>query len=424
MSRTIQSFSWIVGVGGAQVISAVFGLVSNMIYARQLTKGDFGSLAMMMALGLILSVVIDRGMGGFITANFGREAVGPQFLLAWMLRAGFLPVLFMFLAGCVFLALPSSGSDYPLGEVFVGATIAGIAYYFFQVSITVEQVRHRFKHRNLSVVLNGLYTVAGAVAVSVLFEGAMAFLIASAAAYVLAALPGIVSAARVQGPQPETSYSDALTKSRSIYRTNITNYIGVNADVIGVGAIASPAVAASFQASKKFGQMAIMPFTSLLSVLMTRIVAVPETRTVTQRAWMTMVGSVFVLGNVLTFFVGDHLVGAIFGEQYLGLRSLTLILLAVFELHFLRDFLAVFANVEFRFRNSEVSSYLSLCGLMLGFIVLVLTDSVYLFALALAVGHLCAIAYHWFTATQKNSLLLGAVLLGCTFSAFGLAAIP
>lgn len=392
MSPTRARNLWFLGPAAAQAAGAALGLLTNIVYARDLGTQGYGVLAISISIGMVLSVVADGGVTTYLNSQSRSGEFAYKSPLA-LYRKPFAT----FLIGATVISTPLllGGTLIPSahtpGLIALGAFVVGISYAVFQASQTALQVTARYAMRNVLLIANAATTLLFAVIISGVTTNSILQVLGSAFGYVVVSIPGLSIMYRARSSRAREVENEVLYRSRSLMFSNLFNYSSIYGDVVVVGALSNASVAGVYQIAKKFAQTATMPFASLVPVLMSRIAREPSASGTTTLKWVDASTWIFSAGNLLSFFVAIPLIEVVFGIEFAPSLPLVLAVLVIFELQFHKDLLAVLNSVKSRFSYVAKSNLVPLLALAAGSLLLLFKLPLLYFCAVLALGQVAAI---------------------------------
>lgn len=391
----VFSGSWIVSSSAAQVLTALAGLMTNVIYARSLPLGDVGAIALVNSIGTMATVFLDRGAGAWITRNVPAGKSSMVDARVAVLRATIPGVAIG--AVLIVVILLSVGQDAVLSQALLLATIPfTISVWFFQAGLSFAQARRATDVRSFSIVLNGLLTLAITAVVLWVGGGVIAAVVASSVAYIGAgAILWFTCARGDTGYSPRLDHAQVMREARPLFGANIVTFaVGVG-DIFLATALLTPAGVGQYQIAKKIAQAATLPLIATLPVALGRFAGMATGQRHRLVLKFALAASVmFITVGFTGWIVFPWLIPLTFGTNFGSITGLVLILLIAFEMQFFRDLLTALSNASGRYRRGLVSGTVTAATLIAGSLLAGNAPSPAQFAAVIVLGYGSGVVFH------------------------------
>lgn len=411
---------WLAGSSLAQVINAAAGFATNIIYARTLPLHDVGLIALINSMAMLLYVVLDRGVGTWLTRNVASGRLTLNSSVSMVLRAAVPGIIALLLGLGLLLALAS----YLGPDLITIATLTlpmTLAFWLFQASLAFAQGANMPHSRSLAISANGLATLAITAIVLLVFKtGVVGAALFSALIYASVAcwLTRNTLKRVPTGFRHKVPYAVAIKEAQPLFGSNVvTQLLGVG-DVLIAGLFMSSSVVGQYQIAKKTAQAAVLPLMSALPMVLGQLSNLSAPRRIELTVKLAVISTLlFSAVVVFLYFFADWALTLAFGDNYGALRVLVIGLMMAYGLQFFRDLLGVLATSYGNFhRHFQIS--LAGLGLLIVLIVTVVMSVRSAESLALMLGvtlllgvciHLILLYRDGIAGNRLFAVLLGSV---------------
>ncbi|MGV8896362.1 MAG: oligosaccharide flippase family protein [Rhodoglobus sp.] len=406
--------TWLLSASAAQLISAIAGFLTNLVYARTLQPADVGFIALVNSVAMIWAVFLDRGLGSWMTREVAAGTVTLQRSLQIALRAAIPGVAVLFAFSIVgSYVQPLLRLDLRLALVLVPMVLS---FWVYSLSISLSQGANRSSIRAIAITLNGILTLGFTVLLALFCQDPIVFILGSAIAYLAVgiglAIVCVRGSSKVVNP---VAYSGALRAASPLFGSNLVTYLTSVGDIVLLSIFAPAADVGRYQVAKKLAQAVTLPLGAGLSVALGRMSARPMVERGVLAGKIGALASAAFLGTIVgTAIFGPALIPSVFGSSYADLTALVLILMVASQVQFLRDLFTALAVSNGRFTTAFRVNLGGLILLLLG------TGSVVGFsgelappalALLLILSYSAAFVAHLLIARARRELTRGGFWL-------------
>lgn len=371
MKRSFRG-AWALGSGAAQLLASLAGFVTNVLYARQLSVIDMGLIGVVNGLGICISVLVDRGLGTWITQAIGSREISSRLgvKIAW--RAARFPLGLILVVCLICHLVVDAGLLSVSGFLPLGAALVATSYWWYSVGLSALQGTGRAGRRSIVVAANGFGTLGLTVAAFALVPSPETAIGVSVFVYGLLGIVAVrwsidrnteMNAASVSRGR----YRLAISEARAPLATNVFTYALGQGDVVIAGILLAGADVGLFQVGKKVSQVLVLPFLSSLPVVLGKMSS-DRQEVVSSKLLKGFIlcGTAFCMLLLFIFPVLSLSVPKVFGAEYAGLGPACSILVCVYVFQFFRDLMGTFFGSSRRFRTTFQANAISVLALLLG----------------------------------------------------------
>lgn len=389
---------WLISSSGSQAVNAAAGMLTNVVYARNLQLDDVGYIAVINALGMFSTVFVDRGIGAWMTRALAAGEVSFQNTLIIILRAA-RPAIVGLVTITILMVLLDPVLPTTWKTVCIFSLLFIVCFWIFQVGLSFTQGLNLSGLRSIGVVLNGILTL-GSTLLVFWFGGRLeAALMCTIAAYGTVGLLLIaLSACSSNKPQPTQRRIHpvrAIRASRALFGSNVVTYAVSSGDVLLASIFLTPSQVGQYQIAKKVAQAAVLPLIASLPMVLGRMSAMTESkriRFISRFIRLAVWGfsGILIAGSIVL----PSAMPWLFGDAYSNITLITLMLAGAYQFQFLRDLLSVYANSRGLYTRSLLANILTAFTFLAMTALFGKTMSLILFAAVLVLSFLLGFALH------------------------------
>lgn len=342
----LDRHAWWATNAGAQVLSAVSGMVTNILYARLLNLSDIGVIALANAIAALGSVVVDRGFGTWLTRELSSRPASTREIYWTACKISLFP---FGVVAAVAAALWIFGTNGFISRAAIASLPLLLCLWFYQLGISICQGRRLAGIRSAGVAMNGVLTLILTAAFVHIWPSPDVATAVSAVAYLICAGWLVVmvrpSEREEKGSDRPLQRSAIVAESRPFFVSNLAVFALSSGDAIGASLLLSPADVGLYQLSKKISQGLVLPAISVLPVLFGKFMVENAGQRVSRCVKISVLISCLVstVGLALRAF-GSTIFNVFFGHQLASIGSILAILAIAFGFQFVKDLWCVLLN--------------------------------------------------------------------------------
>jgi O-antigen/teichoic acid export membrane protein len=224
----------------------------------------------------------------------------------------------------------------------------------FQLGMASCQGRQMPRERAIGIAGNAGLTLIISWATLTIAANAFIVILASSVAYIVAGLSMVGAAWADEKSEhsvattiqrPPLNRAVLIRNARAMYGTNVVVQLISNADVNIAALLLPPSAVGQYQIARKLAQGVTMPMISILPVMFGRIANLCQAQRSNIAAKLAIGFTLFIVSLAL---FGHYAVGQVvrmlFGESFIVIVPICMMLISAFFMQFLKDLMATIAN--------------------------------------------------------------------------------